>query len=501
MSHAGRTIIRGGTVIDGTGAAPRRADVVIEGETIADVAGAGAAEAATTIDATGCVVCPGFIDPHNHADTEVRGGVAAHPLADNLIRQGITTLICNQCGGGTYPIAPLLDKVDELRPATNIAMLASHGCARNAAMKETGVKTPGPAMWTAMKRILTAEMESGALGVTAGPLMCTQEQLPTEELVEAGRAVAPFGGVYASHIRDEGETGRHLEAIEEVYTVARESGCRGHVSHIKLWGKPNWGQTAPVLDIFDRAARQGVVLRADQYPYIGGYRGFFSIMWTCQAAKVLDDAWRRLAKAEIVRQLDLLGGPERFILSSHENNDPLDGLNLAEIGQTLGVAPEEAPIHLFLREPRPRLSAFFLMMQEDDVKTFMRCPHVMVGTDSHLRIPGSGASHPRNFGSYPRLLAKYVREEKVMPLERMIYRMTRQVAEQFNIKKRGRLAAGMSADVVVFDPLTVQDRSTWKEGSLYPEGIRWVLVNGGIAVADGRFLRKGFGRALRRGSA
>ncbi|HRU07616.1 MAG TPA: amidohydrolase family protein, partial [Candidatus Brocadiia bacterium] len=316
MPNTGRILIRGGTIIDGTGAAPRRADLVIEGETIADIAIVGAAEAATAIDATGCVVCPGFIDPHNHADTEVLGGIAVHPLADNLVRQGITTLICNQCGGGTYPIAPLLDKVDQLRPATNVAMLASHGRARNAAMQQTGQETPGPAMWTAMRRLLTAEMENGALGVTAGPLMRSQEELPTEELVEAGRAVAPFDGVYASHIRDEGETGRHLDAIEEVFTVARESGCRGHVSHIKLWGKPNWGQTAPVLDIFDRAARQGVVLRADQYPYIGGYRGFYSIMWTCQGAKVHDAAWRRLAKAEIIRQLGLLGGPERFILSS-----------------------------------------------------------------------------------------------------------------------------------------------------------------------------------------
>ena len=499
MARDRRVLIHGGTVYDGTGARGKRADVLVEGENIVEIGALVDAEADEMIDAAGRAVAPGFVDPHNHSDNGTPPRVIKHPLADNLVRQGITTIVCNQCGGGTLPIAPFLDEVDRARPATNLAMLASHGRARQQAMEKTGLDKPCAEMWAAMRDALTAEMESGAYGVTAGPLMQSQDEMPTEELVEAGRAVAPFGGVYASHIRDEGETGRHIEAIEEVYEVARESGATGQVSHLKLWGRPNWGQTDAVLAIFDRAKREGVPMAADQYPYIGGCRGLYSVMWNYCREQNPDDAWRRAAVAETRRQLDLLGGPERLILSSYEKDDPLDGKNLAEVGEALGMTAEEAPAALFLREPRPRISAFFLMMQEEDVRVFMKSEHTMAGTDSGMRVAGSGASHPRNYGTYPRLLGKYTREEKLMPLERMIHRMTGRVAEQFGIRDRGVLAVGRPADVVVFDPETVADRATWQDGYRYPVGIEWVLVNGGVTVADGEFAGSGFGRALRRG--
>ena len=486
-------------MIDGTGAKGADVDVLIAGETIEAVERLGDVEADRVINAEGRVVCPGFIDPHNHANTEIKGGIVQYPMADNLVRQGITTLVCNQCGGSTYPIAPFLDDVDRVRPVTNVAMLASHGRTRNAAMEQTGSKTPGPAMWRVMRSLLMEEMESGAYGVTAGPLGQSLEELPTEELVEAGRAVAPFGGVYASHIRDEGETGSHLEAIEEVYTVAKEGGAKGHVSHLKLWGRPNWGKTEPVLAIFDRAQKEGVVLAADQYPYIGGYRGIYSLMWDYQREQQRDGAWRKGAAAEIRRQLDLLGGPRRVIICSHEKDDPIDGKYLADAAEFMSLSPEETVIDLFLRDPQPRLSAVLIMMQEEDVHVFMRSEHTMMGTDSHIRVPGSGACHPRNFGSYPRALGKYVREEKVVPMERMIHRMTARVADQFGVRNRGRLAPGAWADVVVFNPETVRDTSTWQNGYGDPIGVEWVIVNGGVTVAQSKTQDRGHGRALRRG--
>jgi N-acyl-D-aspartate/D-glutamate deacylase len=429
----------------------------------------------------------------------VRGGILQNPLADNLIRQGITTVICNHCGGSTYPVGPFLESVDKAGAATNVAMLASYNHTRRQAMKQTEISTPCPKMWEVMRELLREEMESGAYGVTTGPLGRTQEQVPTAELIEAARAVAPFGGVYDSHIRDEGETNQHIQAIEEVYTIARESGAAGQISHLKLWGYPNWGKTEPVIEIFDRSKSEGVIMAADQYPYIGGYRGFYSLLWNFQGAKQTDAVWKSGAEEEVRRQLDLLGGPERLIISSHEQDDPLDGKTIGEAGKVLGIAPEAVVTELYMRNPRPRLSAFFLAMQEEDVQAFMKSEYTMAGTDSHVRVLGSGASHPRNYGTYPRLLGKYVREEKVMTLERMIFRMTGRVADHFGIKQRGRLVPGTYADIVVFDPETVRDRSTWHNGYLYPEGIDWVMVNGGIEVAHERFLGKGYGRALRRG--
>ena len=188
-----------------------------------------------------------------------------------------------------------------------------------------------------------------------------------------------------------------------------------------------------------------------------------------------------------------------MIISSHEKDDALDGKTIQEAAELLSVKPEAVVTELYLRSPRPSLSAFFLAMREEDVQVFMKSEYTMVGTDSHVRVPGSGASHPRNFGTYPRLLGKYVRKEKIMPMERMIYRMTARIADQFGIRGRGRIAPRAFADIVIFDPETVVDKSTWQNGYLYPQGIDWMIVNGGITVAKEKFLDKGFGRAIRRG--
>lgn len=497
MIMDGMLLIRGGLVIDGTGRAGRVMDVLIAKGRIEALGSFPDTAADECIDANGRIVCPGFIDPHNHADSEVMGGILQHPHADNLLRQGITTVIANQCGGATFPIAPFLDRLGTLSPCINVGMLASHGRARSEASRLTGA-APGPELWTAMDRFLRQEMEAGAFGVTTGIVSIPKSRIPTEELIAAGRAVAPYGGIYASHIRDEGEKGDHLDAIGEVYAVAREAGIRGHVSHLKLWGYPNWGHTDDVLAIFDRAVREGVLLSADQYPYIGGYRGFYSLMWQLAQAPTKDDAWRAEAEAEVERQLEVLGGPDRLIISAHESTCEFDGRTIREAGDMLGIAPAAVVPELYLRNPRPALSAFFLAMQEEDVRVFMCSPHTMAGTDSHVRVPGSGASHPRNYGVYPRLLGKYVREEGLMSWEAMIHRMTAKVADTFGIRSRGRIAEGCAADVVIFDPERVRDRSTWKDGYAYPVGVEHVIVNGGLTVRDERFLGVGYGRPLRR---
>jgi len=200
----------------------------------------------------------------------------------------------------------------------------------------------------------------------------------------------------------------------------------------------------------------------------------------------------------VARQLDLLGGADRLFISSHEKDDPLDGLTIGEAAGKLSLAPPQVVTEYYLRTPRPRWSAFFLAMREEDVRVFMTSQHTMAGTDSHVRIPGSGASHPRNYGVYPRLLGKYVREDKIMPMATMVRRMTSRVAEQYGIRDRGVLRPGAFADLAIFNPDTVRDRATWRNGYAAPVGIEHVFVNGGHTVVHGELVGASCGRALPR---
>lgn len=490
------TLIQNGTIIDGAGSA--QADVAIMGDRIAAVGSMGQADARERVDAAGRVVCPGFIDAHNHSDSSGKFGVLKIPHADNLIRQGITTLIGAHCGGSGFPIAEHLDECSAERCHSNLATLVGYSTVKGRARRGKPAGNPTPEEMREIERLLHEAMEQGALGLTTGPLGQPQSACSTDELVAASKVVAQYGGVYDSHIRDEGEWGRHIDAIEEVVTIARDAGISAEISHIKLWGRKAWGDAEKVLSILDQASRDGLRVNADQYPYHGGYRGVSGLLFRLRKDYSNEDLFgdkKDVAIREIEDQLYQLGGPQNVLLCPHDADPDLDGKSLEQVADSQGKTYAQCAWELC---QRPNLSACWLAMREQDVRAFMQCPHVMVGTDGHLRELNDGYCHPRNYGTYPRILGRYVREDAVLTLPQAIHKMTQMPADKYGILGRGKVQEGSYADLVVFDPNTVIDNASWQQPHQYPNGIEHVIVNGRFAVRDGRATDERPGRVLRR---
>lgn len=492
-------VIANGWVIDGTGKERYVADVGIVGDRIESVARLAEAPREQELDASGRVVCPGFVDPHNHANSEQKSGILRIPQADNMLRQGVTTLICAHCGGSAFPIGEHLSEVEKLRFQSNYATLVGYGTVNGHVRRG---KTPGNPTGEEMQEIrglLAQAMEEGAVGMTTGPLGQPQDVMSTAEMTEASKTVAEYGGVYDSHIRDEGEWGHHLDAIQEVIEIARSAGISANISHLKLWGRRAWGDGERVLAMLDRAAADGLAVSADQYAYTGGYRGLGALVADTRLKYPDDELFskgRTECLDEIRDQFYQLGGADRVILCPHDGNPELNGKTIHEVAVARRVSDEECALDLLQASG---LSACWLAMREEEVRLFMQSPHVMVGTDAHLRVPHDGHCHPRNYGNYPRFLGVYVREQNVLTFEQAIHKMTAKPARKFGLRRRGVIEQGACADIVVFDPGTVIDRATWAEPHQYSVGIEHVLVNGQLAVHDGETTGALAGRVLRRG--
>ncbi len=492
-------VIAGGNVVDGTGRDAVRADVAIEGDRIAEIGDLAGAETRERLDASGLTVAPGFIDPHNHAHDEQEGGIIRIPLADNMLRQGVTTVIAGHCGGSRFPIERHLAEVGTLRFHSNYATLVGYSTVKCVVQEGALPHAATPEEFKKIERLLRQGMDDGALGMTTGPLGKPQSVEATEEFIAASRVVAEYGGVYDSHIRDEGEWGRHLDAISEVVAIAREANISAQMSHIKLWGLKAWGDGEKVLGILDRAARDGLRVSADQYAYYGGYCGLWRMLAPIAGEytreQLLGEA--KDAALECIRdQVKQIGGPENILICPFDSDPELNGKSIREIAEGRGIEPAECAWQLFGRE---NLAACWLAMKEEEVRAFMRSPHVMAGTDAHLREMDDGYCHPRNYGNYPRMLGHYVREEKVLTLPQAIHKMTAMPAEKYGLRGRGVVAKGNYADLAMFDADVVIDKATWAEPHRYPEGIPHVLVNGRFAVRDGRTTDECPGRVLRRG--
>ena len=491
-------IIRGGALIDGTGAGAVQADLAVSGDRIATIGDLSDAQAATEIDASGRVVCPGFVDPHNHAYSEQRGGILRIPAADNLIRQGITTILSGACGGSGYPVGEHLEKVEALSFHSNYAAMVGYSTVKSAATKKQR-RTPTDAEMDEIRARLREAMEEGAFGVATGILGHSQDVTSTEELIEASRAVAPDGGIYHSHIRDEGEWGKHLDALTEVVRIAREAQVSALSSHIKLWGGLAWGDAEKVDAIFEGAAKEGLDVHADMYGYTGGYRGLNGLVGDLKNRLAPEQLRREPplpeALEEIDRQLGLIGGADHVILCPIEPNEEIDGKTLLEVADARGATPATTAYDLMLHA---KTSCCWLAMRPEDVEHFLAARYTMISTDAHLREMNDGHCHPRNYGNYPRILGHYVRERNVLSLEEAIHRMTLRPARKIGLEGRGRLTEGACADIVVFDPDTIADRASWTDPHNYPAGIDHVIVNGRFAVLDGATTDNLPGRVLRR---
>lgn len=489
-------LIRGGTLVDGTGSPARRADVGISGNRITFVGDAASARitAARTIDATGLVVAPGFIDPHTHA-----AGDLSNPRRKgnvHYLMQGVTTVVTNNDGGGPVDVGAQLAHWADSGIGTNAAAYVGHGSIRRHVLGMSA-DAPTPVQLDSMKTLIARAMDAGAIGLSTGLYYAPGSYATTEEVIELAKVAAAKGGRYDSHIRDESSyTIGLIASVQEVIRIGREAKLPVHISHIKALGVDVWGMSDSVIALMAAARREGVDVTGSQYPYTASGTGVGASLLPRWAevggrdsllARIADSATRRRLEAEMAENMRRRGGDSTLLITGGRDS-AVRGKRLSEVAAMWSTTPIDAALRI-IRNGDASVASF--NMSERDIVAFMQPDFISTDSD------GSGG-HPRLYGTFPKLLREYVREKRVLTLEQAIERSSSRSAKMLGLRERGAIAPGMFADVAVFDPATVSDRSTYEQPTLLAEGMHYVLVNGVLAVENGRFTGALAGRVLRR---
>jgi N-acyl-D-amino-acid deacylase len=477
-------LISGGAVIDGSGRPGRRADVRIIGDTIREIGRLKPVQGERVIDATGLVVAPGFIDTHSHAD----GGLLDDPGAETQVRQGITTSVVGQDGSSNYPLADWFAKVEKVHAALNIASFVGHGTVRAQILGATSKRAPDSGELERMRGLVTNEMKAGGLGLSTGLEYDPGFYSTTEELIACGQAASAEGGIYISHVRDEGNDA--LKSFGELVRIAREAHMPAQISHIKLDTQPVWGKAGDALKLMADARHSGLDISADVYPYL---------YWQSTIMVLIPSRdWDNRALWE--KGLADVGGPAHILLTTYSPDPSWQGKTIADIAAATGRDPISVIQQIVHTAHDPgktaRESVVVTAMTDADLDAFIADPYIMFCSDGGLH-----GSHPRGAGSFPRVLAVYVRERHVLSLVQAIHKMTDLAARRMGFHDRGRIRPGMKADVVVFDPATVRDTATTARPQSPPVGIPYVLVNGVPVVDRGTVTGKRPGAVLRRAGA
>lgn len=500
-------VIHNARVMDGSGNPWLRADLGIRGDRIAAVGRLGAASARRSIDAADRLVTPGFIDVHSHAGE----GLTRPELRQGqpLLAQGITTILANPDGGGPVDLATQRAELEAGGLGPNVALLIGHGSVRGSVMG-TAHRVPTPDELETMRGLVRAGMEQGAFGLSSGLFYTPGSFARTEEVIELAKVAAAYGGLYTSHIRDEGNYDIGVvAAVQEAIRIAEEGGLPGIVSHMKALGPDNWGLSAAIIHRIEQARARGVSVFADQYPYDasstslgaallpGGLRApsVEDLARTPDSLAPAERAARAALERALAENLRRRGGPEAIQIAFHRSDRSLEGKRLSQIASARGVSPERAALEILAAGGASIVS---YNMSEDDIRQIMRQPWTMTSSDGGLVAMGEGSPHPRNYGAFARKLSLYVGEREVVGLESAIRSMTSLPAAVFGMRNRGVIREGAVADVVIFDPAQVRDRATYTAPHQLAEGMSFVLVNGVVVIEDGRFTDALPGKVLRR---
>lgn len=497
------TIIRNARIVDGGGNPWFRGDLAIRDGRIARVGALDTLSAARTIDATGLTLAPGFIDTHSHAIA----GIQTNPSAENLIRQGVTTVLEGLDGGSPLPLGPFLDRLSRLPIAVNYASLAGHNAIRRAVLG-TENRHATPEELKKMRDLAIEAMHQGAFGLSTGLFYVPGNYAPTEEVIHIARGIARLGGLHISHMRD--ETAGIVESVRENIRIGEEGGLPTQITHHKMIGKAAWGLSRDTLRLVDEARVRGVDVTIDQYPYTASSTGTAALFpqWSLAggrealAERLSAPESRAKIKEEIVRRIlnDRGGGdPKNVVMASCAHDEALAGKSLADLARARGLDPtagHAADIAIEL-QLRGGCSAIYHAINEEDVERILRHPFTMVASDGGIPSFGAAAPHPRSYGTFARVLARYVRERGVLTLEEAIRRMTSLPAQRLNLQDRGLIREGLRADLVLFSPQTVQDHSTFLDPHQYATGVHFVWVNGVLTLDGGRMTGSRGGRVLR----
>ncbi|MGI6587458.1 MAG: N-acyl-D-amino-acid deacylase family protein [Peptococcia bacterium] len=526
-----KKLIKNGLIVDGSGKASFTGDILLENDRIAKIGVIEPSEEMAVIDATGLVVAPGFIDTHSHSDLMV----LLEPKLEAKIYQGITTEVLGQDGISMAPLPPkyispwrknlagldgdseeinwhyettdgYLKMIEQAKPGLNECYLVPHGNIRMEAMGLENRKATKEER-EKMREITRREMEAGAFGLSTGLIYIPCAYSDSHEIIEMCKVVAEYDGLFVIHQRSEADT--ILDSMEEVIKIGRESGVRVHFSHFKVCGKKNWDKIDRVIELLEKAQQEGISVSFDQYPYVAGSTMLSVILppWAHDGGS--DQLLERLADPEARRKMiydiehgihgwdnfvDFAGLDQIFITSvKTEKNMDAVGLSLVQLGELRHKDPYQATFDL-LYEEKNAVGMVDFYGTEEHVRLFMKRPEMNVCTDGLL----GGKPHPRVFGAFPRVLGKYVREDKALKLEEAVYKMTSKPAHTFRIKERGLLKEGNFADITIFNAQTIIDKGTFTDPIQYPEGIEYVFINGELIVEKGQHTGKLKGRVLRK---
>jgi N-acyl-D-amino-acid deacylase len=467
-------LIAGARVADGTGAPLVAADVRVQGDRIVEVGKLSPKDGERVVRGEKLVLAPGFIDVHNHS-TE---GLATDPLAETQISQGITTLVLGPDGDSPWPIAAYLAERDKAPAAVNVMTMVGHATVRSLVMGEDFKRKSTPEETAKMAELVAQGMKEGAMGLSSGLEYDVASYSSTDELIALSKAAAQYGGFYMTHSRDEAD--KSFEAMDEALVISKQGGLPLDISHIKLATVGVWGQAKKAVALIDAARAKGQDVTADCYPYEAWHSNI----------EVLVPNKQYFDAKSVDRALADVGGADRVTITACKAHPTYAGRNLAEIAKSEGISTAD----LFAKIVKDgSADVIGHSMKTEDVDTFYRQPWVMVASDG-----GIGADHPRGAGTFPRVLGRFVREKHLFTLEEAVRKMTSLPASRMSLKDRGRIAPGMKADLVLFDPATVIDRSTFEEPRKLSEGIELVVVNGEAVWSSGKPTGAKPGRVLRR---
>ncbi len=507
-------IIDNGVIIDGTGSPPFKADIAIKGDKIVSIGDYSKSDGETYIDASGLIVSPGFIDIHNHSDLSI----FFQPTADNYIRQGVTSIVVGNCGFSPAPyndqnkefienfmkfiqsefkitwesIGEYLDELNNLKKSINVAVLIGHGTVRAAVVGLDNEK-PTKRELDEMKRIIGEGMKNGAIGMSTGLIYIPGAFAETEEIIELAKTVSSYGGIYTSHIRNEGE--RLIDSILEAIRIGMEAGIPVEISHLKAAGKPNWGKVKTAIKLIKEYADRGFEVGADAYPYTASSTSLISLLPSWARAGDKDDIISRLRDPSIIDKIiDELEEKGVFegrrvdwsdiVISFSPNHSEIEGRSIKDLTNEWGLDPLSTVIRILLDD---ELSTGMIVhgMSEEDVEYVISNPYISIGSDGSIKRHGFGKPHPRNYGAFPRVIRKYVRERKALTLADAIRKMTGLQATKLGFWDRGLIRPGFKADIVIFNYYTIYDKATFDDPHQYPSGIKYVIVNGELVIRNG----------------
>lgn len=489
-------IITNGKIIDGTGNSWYRGTLVVNQGKIVSIIYQPSVQKWETkwsprrvIDAKDKIVAPGFIDVHTH----IEGDEKKDPATKSFIYDGVTTCITGNCGLSQVDVKKYFEFIDSLRLSINVGMLIGHNDIRRAVMGRANRDATDAEQYQ-MESLVEKAMRDGAVGLSTGLIYIPGTYSKTPEIIGLAKKAAEFGGVYASHMRDEGDS--VTQAIEEAFTIGRATGIPVQLSHFKLSGQQNWGRSKTTLAMVEKARQEGLDVTIDQYPYTASSTSINTLIPDELLADGQDSIKARLARPEIRKQITTsiqkrlkkrgLKHLSYAVVASFGPDTTYNGKSIEQINVMLGNkhhVKEEAAVVMDIVS-RGGASAVFHGMGEEDVTRIIKYPFNMIASDAGIREFNAGVPHPRGYGTNARVLGRYVREKNILSLEEAIRRMTSLPAQKFQLKDRGLLKSGYAADVVIFDPQQILDLSTFEKPHAYSTGMYYVIVNGQITVDE-----------------